>query len=115
MSSAYIQVFTTTDNKESAKRIAGALVQNRLVACAQISGPITSIFRWKDRMEEQEEWMIIMKTREDLYPQVEKSIRDNHAYEVPEILGLPVVAGNRDYLDWLDRETGLNREGMENA
>ncbi|MFC1869441.1 divalent-cation tolerance protein CutA [Thermodesulfobacteriota bacterium] len=100
----HIQVTTTTDKKENAQKIAREVVEKRLAACAQIIGPITSIFWWKDNIDEEEEWLLIMKTRGGLYEELEKAIKDNHTYEVPEIIASPVIAGNRDYLDWLDRE-----------
>ena len=100
----YIQVSTTTDKKEAAQKVARGVVEKRLAACAQIVGPITSSYWWKDNIEEEEEWLVVMKTRNDLYQELEKAIKDIHSYDVPEILALPVIAGNQAYLDWLDSE-----------
>ncbi|MFC1819820.1 divalent-cation tolerance protein CutA [Thermodesulfobacteriota bacterium] len=100
----YIQIFTTTDKKENAHNIAREVIDKRLAACTQIIGPVTSTFRWKDNIVEEEEWLLIMKTRSDLYKELENTIKGIHTYEVPEILALPVVNANQDYLDWLDRE-----------
>ena len=100
-----IQVVTTTDREDEAKCIADEVVERRLAACVQILGPIKSIFRWDNRLEEAQEWLLIMKTRKDLYAELEEAIRDAHHYEVPEILALPVIAGNQAYLDWVRKET----------
>ena len=100
----YLQVFTTTESKEEAEKIAREVVGKRLAACTQIVGPIKSIYRWKEKIEEEEEWLCIMKSLNDLYEQLEKAIKEIHSYEVPEILALPVVAGNQAYLEWLNKE-----------
>lgn len=100
----YIQVFTTTGKKEDAQKIARKVVGKRVAACAQVIGPITSTYWWKDKIEEDEEWLCIMKSREGLYDELEKTIKGLHAYEVPEIVAIPIVSGSRSYLEWLDRE-----------
>jgi periplasmic divalent cation tolerance protein len=104
----YIQVFTTTENRDDAKMIAGAVVKKRLAACAQILGPITSTYWWEGKIEEAEEWFCIMKGKMDLYDELEKAIRDIHSYEVPEIVAVPIVSGSQSYIQWLDREVGLD-------
>jgi periplasmic divalent cation tolerance protein len=99
----YIQIMTT-GAKEDMAGIARKLVEARLAACVQIGGPIRSTYWWEGKVEEADEWLCIIKTRKDLYPEVEKSIRQLHSYIVPEILALPIVAGNPDYLQWLGEE-----------
>ena len=105
MINKYIQVFTTVEKREDADRIAWTVVQHRVAACAQIVGPIRSIYWWKGKMEEAEEWLCVMKTRQDLFPALEKKIKSAHPYEVPEIVALPIVAGSKSYLDWIGEET----------
>ncbi len=100
----YIQVITTTDSREEADRIAERLVNERLAGCVQVVGPIRSRYRWKGEVEEAEEWLCIAKTKRDLYSEVEAAVRRVHSYEVPEILGVPVVEGSKSYLDWLEAE-----------
>ena len=107
--SDYIQVYTTTESKEDAERISRLAVERRVAACAQVFGPIESTYRWEGKLETAKEWYCILKSRRDLYESLEKAIKDNHPYDVPEILAVPVVSGNRDYLDWLDREVGAIR------
>ena len=103
----YIQVLTTTGNKEDAVKIARTLVQKKLAACIQVGGPITSIYRWEERIQEDEEWRIVIKTRRDMYESLEKAIKENHPYEVPEIIGMPLTLGSGGYLEWMDEELAL--------
>ncbi|MGO9136334.1 MAG: divalent-cation tolerance protein CutA [Syntrophales bacterium] len=100
----YIQVMTTTDNKEDAEKIAMSLVEKRLAACVQIAGPITSLYRWKGNIEKTQEWQCWIKSKEILYKEIEKAIKSVHPYEVPEIIAIPIVAGSRGYLQWLESE-----------
>jgi periplasmic divalent cation tolerance protein len=100
-----IQVSTTTEKREDATRIARALVEKRLAACAQVIGPIRSTYWWKGKIEETDEWLCLLKTRTDLYRKLEKTLRAIHPYEVPEITAQPIVAGSRSYLQWIDEET----------
>ena len=106
----YIQVFTTTKKKDDAGEIARDLVENRLAACAHIVGPIQSIYRWKGKIEEEEEWLCILKSRYDRYEKLEKRLKDIHPYEEPEILAFSVVKGSRSYLSWLDHQVSLGPE-----
>ena len=100
----YIQVTTTTEHREDADRIAGSLVDDRLAGCVQIEGPITSTYRRNGRIETSQEWRCVVKTRRDLFEQIDRAIRKLHPYEVPQILAVPVLAGSSDYLDWLEGE-----------
>jgi periplasmic divalent cation tolerance protein len=99
-----IQVVTTTASQEEAERIAQALVTRRLAACVQVAGPISSTYRWKGELESSQEWLCTIKTRQSHYHLLEAAIRELHSYEVPEILAIGIVAGSRDYLDWLAAE-----------
>ena len=100
----FIQVITTTEKKDDALRIAELLVERRLAACVQVDGPITSVYRWQGKVETAEEWRCLIKTRRDLYGELEATIRQAHAYDVPEILAVPVTVGSRAYLDWMEAE-----------
>lgn len=107
----YIQIFTTTEKKEEAERIASEVVGKRLAACAQVIGPIKSTYWWKEKIEKAEEWLCLMKSRNDLYDELEKAISRVHPYEVPEILAVPVVAGIKSYLEWMDSEVRSGQAG----
>nr|QNO53831.1 divalent-cation tolerance protein CutA [Methanosarcinales archaeon ANME-1 ERB6] len=100
----YIQVVTAIAKRENAEKIANALVEKRLAACVQILGPIVSTYWWKDNIETAEEWLCVIKSKKDVYEELEKSIKEIHPYETPEIFALPVVAGSKDYLKWLSNE-----------
>jgi len=104
-----IQVITTAETKADAQAIARAVVEKRLAGCVQIIGPITSTYWWQGEIETAEEWMCVIKSRQDLYERLEEAIREVHPYDVPEILAVPVIAGSKDYLRWLDDE--LNQGG----
>jgi len=105
----YIQIFTTTEKKEDAEKIAKEVVAKRLAACAQILGPIESTYWWEGELEGAKEWLCIIKSRNDLYNDLEKAIKEIHPYDVPEILAIPVISGNPSYLQWVDKEVAVNR------
>ena len=102
---AIIQIITTINDRQKAEEIGRRLVGERLVACCQITGPVRSIYRWKDRIEETDEWYCVMKTKESLYRPAEEAIRKLHPYEVPEIIAIPVCDAFDDYATWVKRET----------
>jgi periplasmic divalent cation tolerance protein len=97
----YIVVMFTTANKQEAENIAQRLLKERLIACANIIGPVSSLFHWAGKIEKAEEYLIFMKSREDLFEKLAETVKALHSYEVPEILVLPIVDGSRAYLDWL--------------
>ncbi len=105
----YIQVITTGPRADM-DSIARELVEERLAACVQVAGPVHSTYRWKGKIEEAQEFMAIVKTSQELYPRVEEAIRRLHSYEVPEILAVPVTAGNPGYLAWLDAELSKHHD-----
>jgi periplasmic divalent cation tolerance protein len=102
----YIQVFTTTESKEDAQRIARVVVEQRLAGCAQVLGPIESTYWWQGEIETSGEWLCVIKSKREVYERLEQAILSVHPYEVPEILAVPVVAGSEPYLAWLDKEMG---------
>jgi periplasmic divalent cation tolerance protein len=104
MTKEYIQVSTTTEKKEDAKKIAKTLVDKRLAACIQIFGPIVSTYWWKGNVETAGEWMCFIKTERALYDRLEKAIKEIHPYETPEIVAVPIISGSKEYLGWLDSE-----------
>ena len=100
----FVQIVTTTERREDAQRIGRELIEQRLAACVQVVGPITSTYRWRGKIETTEEWQCWAKSRLELFDEVQRVIRAIHPYEVPEILALPILAGSTDYLAWLDGE-----------
>ncbi len=103
--SDFIQVSTAIDSEEGARKIAQALVEQRLAACVHVGGPVTSTYWWQGKMEVAQEWTCTAKTRRELYARVEQAIREVHPYEEPEIVALPIVAGSQSYLGWIANET----------
>jgi periplasmic divalent cation tolerance protein len=97
----YIQVLTTTGSEAEAERIGALLVERRLAACVQVSGPLASRYRWRGEVEEAREWQCLAKTEAARYAEVEAAIRELHSYEEPEIVAIPILAGSQGYLDWI--------------
>jgi periplasmic divalent cation tolerance protein len=102
LENSYIVVLVTTPSKHEAEKIAQSLLENRLIACANIIGPVSSVFRWTGKIEKAEEYLTLMKTRKDLFEKVESTVKALHSYEVPEIIAIPVVEGSKAYLKWLE-------------
>ncbi len=100
-----ITITTTTDNREALEKIGRHLLAGRLIACVQIVGPISSIYWWKQKMEEAEDWLGVMKTRKSLFSRVEEEIRALHAYEVPEIMASEIEHVSGAYAEWVMNET----------
>ncbi|MFE2941228.1 divalent-cation tolerance protein CutA [Streptomyces sp. NPDC059255] len=103
--SAYLTVLTTTDSADKAEALARGVIEARLAACAQISAPVTSVYRWQSVIETAEEWQILFKTVAERYDALEAHLKAAHDYDTPEIIALPVVRGSAEYLAWLTEET----------
>jgi periplasmic divalent cation tolerance protein len=97
-----IVVFTTCHSEQQAKTMARHLVEQRVSACVNILPRARSIYRWKDKIEDSAEWLLVIKSRRDLFAALRAEIEKLHTYEVPEILALQVVDGSEAYLGWLD-------------
>lgn len=94
-------VFTTAGSQDQAVTIAQALVERRLAACVNVFSGMCSIYRWKGKLVEEDEKLLLIKTDQRRFPAVREAIRELHTYEVPEVLALPVLDGDRAYLDWI--------------
>jgi periplasmic divalent cation tolerance protein len=101
-----IVVLSACDSEESAAALARTLVEQRLAACVNILPGARSIYRWQGKVEDAAEWMLVIKSRRDLFDRLREAIAKTHYYEVPEVIALPVVDGSEAYLTWLDREIG---------
>ena len=99
-----IVVFITTSSTDEANLIASELISKKAAACVNVI-PINSIFSWKGKVEKAKEILLTVKTRNKLFKKLEFIVRKCHSYEVPEIIALPIVAGSRDYLDWIREST----------
>lgn len=101
----YIQVLISIDSQDGAKVLQRLLVEHRAAACVQVWGPILSKYWWEGEIEEAQEWLCLAKTQAHLYEKVESLVKENHPYETPEIIAIPILAGNNGYLEWVDAET----------
>ena len=99
-------LYMTCADRGEAKAIARTLVDERLVACANILGEMTSIYQWQGALEEQEEVAVLLKTRHDLTVAVTERIKTLHSYDLPCVISLPIQGGNPDFLSWLQGEVG---------
>ncbi len=102
---SYCIVQCTVANKKEAVIIAKQLVKLKLIACCNIIPSITSVYKWKNKMYEENEALMIMKTETALFSQIETEIKNIHTYDVPEIICIPITNGSREYLDWVDKQT----------
>ena len=98
-------VLCTVPNKNDAKKISNALVQENLAACVSTVDKINSIFSWDNELCNENELLLVIKTRLELFDKIEAVIKALHPYNVPEIIALPVIKGSKDYLEWLEHET----------
>jgi len=105
-----IVVLTTCDSKKRADKLARHLVKQRVAACVNVLPKARSVYRWKEKVEEASEWMLIIKTRRDLFAALRTEIQNQHSYEVPELIALPIVDGSEAYLAWFDAQLTTKAE-----
>ena len=105
MASSFVVVLTTLPSRPEARKISELLVKKKFAACVNILGPAQSFFRWKGKMDCVKEFLLLIKTRASRYSSLEKFLKKNHPYSVPEIIALPIVKGNAPYLGWIKAST----------
>jgi periplasmic divalent cation tolerance protein len=105
MSPEHVIVASTTDNEEAARALAAGAIDAKLGACAQVLGPIISVYRWEGEVQTEQEWRVEIKTAADRVAALTEYIKANHSYDVPEIIATPITGGSADYLSWLMNET----------
>lgn len=101
----YSFVYMTAKDKDEARKIGRALVQEKLAACVNIIDNMESIYRWEGKVEEGKETVLIAKTRKGLVGKLTKKVKSMHSYECPCVVALPVEGGSKEFLDWVRRET----------
>ena len=99
--SGYIVIFITTATTDEAQQISKVLLERRKVACVNIVPGISSHFWWQDKLDSAQESLLIVKTKSSLLPEIISLVKGMHSYQVPEIIALPIVGGNQDYLQWI--------------
>lgn len=97
----YVVVFVTVPSKKAGIKIANTIVKDKLAACVNVLGGLTSIYRWKDKIEKSPEALMIIKTEHVKFETLAKKIQSLHPYTVPEIIALPITKGNKKYLNWI--------------
>lgn len=105
MSTNLTAVFITTNTMESATSLASGLVQNELAACVNIIPGVTSVYKWEGKINQDQELILMVKTRQELVDEVTKWVKSNHPYDCPEVISLPILAGNHAYLDFVLNST----------
>jgi periplasmic divalent cation tolerance protein len=99
-------VMVSCPGEEVAHDIARTLMEERLIACAQVTAPVMSVYRWRGEVEESLESLLLAKTREQLFEGVRQRVRELHPYEVPEIVAVDLAHGDREYMEWIEEVTG---------
>jgi periplasmic divalent cation tolerance protein len=105
MTTDAIAILCTAPDAASAKRIADALVDERLAACVNVLPGLTSVFRWEGKVQRHPEVLLLIKTQRVRFDAVTARVKALHPYEVPELIALPIDAGTPDYLSWLIENT----------
>ena len=98
-------VITNLPDRESAQKLAGLLVEQRLAACVNVLAACESVYRWRGEIQRDEEYPLLIKTAQARYAEIEAAIRANHPYELPEIIAVPISCGLPAYLSWVESET----------
>ena len=99
-----VSVYAVFASADEAERIGRQMVEERLAACVNILPKARSIYRWEGKLEESAEWLLLIKSRRDLFTALRAEIQRMHTYEVPEVIAIPVVDGSEAYLEWLDAQ-----------
>jgi len=98
----YTIIFSTCANKKEAEKIAGALIKKKLVACVNIIDKIESVFWWQGKADRAKEALLVIKSRQSKLDKIIGLVKSLHSYQVPEIIAVPVIGGNKAYLEWID-------------
>ena len=106
VSKGHLVVLITIPKSADVEGFSKKLVEEKLAACVNIVPTLKSIFWWQGRVDEEEEYLLVVKTRSDKFKELVDAVKKRHPYTVPEIVALPIVAGNREYLEWLDSVVG---------
>jgi periplasmic divalent cation tolerance protein len=102
--SAYLILFITTSSSEEAHKIAEVLLNQRKAACVNIVPNVSSLFWWQEKIETAHENLLIVKTKAGQLGEIIKLVKELHSYDIPEIVALPIIGGNQDYLEWIGKE-----------
>lgn len=98
-------IYCTVPNEFNANLIATSLIEDNLAACVNIIPSVTSVYKWEDMVQTDNEMLLIIKSREEKFKDIEKKIKELHEYSLPEIIALPIVLGSEEYQNWIVKET----------
>ncbi len=101
----HIVVLVTAGSKEEARKIASGLLEEKLAACVNIIEGVESRFWWQGKIDSAKEALLVIKTKKELFNKLAKKVKSLHSYSVPEIISLPIIAGNKEYLNWINDST----------
>ena len=102
-------VITTCPSMDEAERLAERLLAARLAACVNIVPGVVSLYEWQGKLEREQEFMLLIKTRAEGFPELEKLVQASHSYELPELVAVPIEEGSKAYLNWIDTQLGNNQ------
>lgn len=105
MAESHIIILVTTPDMDVAQRLARTLVSSKRAACVNILPGMTSLYWWHDKLTEDKEVLLLVKTRAELFDEIAGMVKGAHPYQVPEIIALPIVAGSPEYLNWINETT----------
>ena len=100
-------LLTTAGTAEEANKIAEALVDRRLAACVNVIAPVSSVYRWKEKVERAQEWLLLVKTTAGAADAVSDALKELHSYELPECVVVPIEGGSEEYLAWIGENVAL--------
>ena len=104
----YIVIFITAKDKAEGEKIARHLLAEKLAACVNIIPTVESFFWWENKIDQSAETLLIVKSKKILFPRLVKAVRAVHSYSVPEIIALPIAAGDKAYLKWISDSVRKN-------
>jgi len=102
--SPYIVLLITTATAEEAQRISRVLLEQKKVACVNILPRVNSLFWWQGKLDSAEESLLIVKTKASQLSEIVPLVKELHSYDIPELIALPIIGGNQDYLEWIEKE-----------
>jgi len=106
MAEDYIVVYITVPNEDIGLKLSRGLVEARLAACVNLLGDLRSVYWWRGNIEEAKEKLLVVKSRRDKFEELVRFVKMNHPYEVPEIIAIPIISGNSEYMRWIDEAVG---------
>jgi periplasmic divalent cation tolerance protein len=99
-----VVIFITVGTDEEAKKIANILLSQRKVACVNILPSVSSFFWWHDKLDSVQESLLLVKTKAPVVNEIVGLVKEIHSYDIPEIIAVPIVGGNQEYLEWIGKE-----------